>query len=73
MEHILAKTLLITNVSELISNKYKISLDEARDRLYLSGVVSSIEDDETGLYGYSPLYIFSIYEEKIMNYNLNSK
>ena len=72
MEHVIAKTLLITNVTELLANKYKISLDEARDRLYFSGVVSLIEDDETGLYGESALYIFSIYEEKIMDYNLNN-
>lgn len=66
MEHTLAKTILITRVSELVADKYKITLAEARDRIYGSGVVDSIEDDETGLYGESPLYIFSIYEKKIM-------
>ena len=72
MEHLLVKTILIKDVIELVSEKYKISLDESRDRVYLSGVVESIEDDETGLYGESALYIFSIYEKKIMDYNLNN-
>ena len=67
MEHTLAKTILITRVSELVAEKYKITLAEARDRIYSSGVADSIEDDETGLYGESPLYIFSIYEKKIMS------
>ncbi len=72
MDHLLVKIILITNVIELISEKYKITLDEARDRVYLSGVVELIQDDETGLYGESALYIFSIYEKKIMDYNLDN-
>ena len=71
MEHLLVKCLLINDVCELISEKYSIPVKEARDRLYFSGVIESIEDDETGLYGESALYIFSIYEKKIMDYNLN--
>lgn len=71
MEHTIVKTILITDVCELVSEKYKITLAEARDRVYLSGVVKLIEDDETGLYGESALYIFSIYEKKIMDYHLN--
>ncbi len=63
MEHLLAKTIIITRVSELIADNYKISIEEARDRLYNSEVVDLIEDDETGLYGDSPLSIFGIYEE----------
>ncbi len=72
MDHLLVKIILITNVIELISEKYKITLDEARDRVYLSGGVELIQDDETGLYGESALYIFSIYEKKIMDYNLDN-
>lgn len=63
-EHVLAKAILISKVIELIAQKEKNSLDEARDRLYQSGIVDLIEDDETGLYGQSPLYILSLYENK---------
>ena len=63
MEHVLAKTTIITKVSELIADKYKVSIKEARDELYQSGIVSLLDDDETGLYGESPLYVFSLYEQ----------
>ncbi len=62
MNHVLAKTLIITNVTELIAQKYSLSLKDARDLLYQSHVINLIEDDETGLYGQSPLYVFSIFE-----------
>lgn len=63
MEHKLVKILLITKVIELIASEYKITIDEARDRLYSSRLIDLIDDDETGLYGESALYSLSIYEE----------
>ena len=65
MEHQLSKTLLITNVIELIASKYRISISEARDKLYNSKIIDLIDDDETGLYGESPLYVLSLFEQKI--------
>ena len=67
MEHLLAKTLLITKVTELIAKKYSISLAEARDELYSSDIIGFIDDDETGLYGESPLYVFSLFEKEKNN------
>ena len=64
MKHTLAKTILIDKVIELIANKYKITLEEARDNLYNSSVIDLIDDDETGLYGESPLYVLSLYEKE---------
>ena len=64
MEHQLSKTLLIVKVTELVAAKYKISISEARDRLYNSQIIDLIEDDETGLYGESPLYVFSLFEQE---------
>lgn len=69
MSHQLAKTILIVKVTELIAEKYRISLSEARDKLYSSDLINLIEDDETGLYGESPLYAFSLYEEEMKNAN----
>ena len=62
MEHLLAKTILIRKVIELIAKYESISINEARDKLYSSDVINLLDDDETGLYGESPLYIYSIYE-----------
>ena len=64
MTHALAKTLIIVRVSELIAKKYKISLKEARNLLYSSHTIQLIHDDETGLYGESALYSFSLFEQE---------
>ena len=64
MGHQLAKTVLITRVIELIADKYHLPVNEARDCLYCSNVIDLIDDDETGLYGESPLYVFSLYESE---------
>ena len=69
MSHQLAKTILIVKVTELIAEKYRISLSEARDKLYSSDLINLIEDNETGLYGESPLYAFSLFEEEMKNAN----
>ena len=62
--HLLAKAILIVEVVELISNKYRLHIKEARNQLYSSDFVDLIDDDETGLYGESPLYVFSLYEKE---------
>lgn len=62
MEHKTIKRILISRVTELIASNYKITIDEARDRLYSSRLIDLIDDDETGLYGESALYSFSIFE-----------
>ena len=64
MKHVLSKTILITQTVELIAKKYKLSIEEARDRFYSSGVIDMLDDDETGLYGESALYLLSLYENQ---------
>ena len=65
MEHVLSKTILISQTIELIAKKYKLSIEEARDRFYNSKVIKMLDDDETGLYGESALYLLSLYEKEI--------
>lgn len=65
MAHNLSKSILIVKVTELIAEKYHLSLAYARDKLYSSDTIKLIEDDETGLYGESPLYVFSLFEKEI--------
>lgn len=62
MEHVLSKTILISQTIELIARKYKLSIGEARDRFYSSDVIRMLDDDETGLYGEPALYLLSLYE-----------
>ena len=68
MEHVLSKTILIYRTIELIAKKYKLSLEEARDRFYESDIVDMLDDDETGLYGTSALYLLSLYEIRLKNH-----
>lgn len=71
MEHVLAKTLIIIDVIELISKHFKVTLDEARDLFYKSDVIDLLDDDETGLYGQSPLFVFSVFERHYKNNKSN--
>ncbi|MCR5693029.1 MAG: hypothetical protein K6G74_03545 [Bacilli bacterium] len=64
MGHTLSKTILITRTIELIAKKHKLSLNEARDLFYESDIINQLDDDETGLYGQSSLYLFSLFEEE---------
>ena len=64
MAHVLAKTILISQTIELIAKKYNISIEEARNRFFNSNVIKMLDDDETGLYGESALYLLSLFEEQ---------
>ena len=64
MDHQLAKSILIVKIIELIAEKYRIPIEKARDMLYHSNLIELIDDDETGLYGESPLYCFSLFEQE---------
>ena len=62
--HTTSKIILISQTIELIANKYKLSIEEARDRFYKSKVIELLDDDETGLYGESALYLLSLFDEQ---------
>ena len=64
MKHVLAKTILISQTVELIAKKYKISIEEARNKFYSSYVAELLDDDETGLYGESALYLLSLFNKE---------
>lgn len=63
-KHVLSKTILISQTVELIAKKYKLTIEEARNKFYESRVIEMLDDDETGLYGESALYLLSLYESK---------
>lgn len=63
-QHDVAKLLLKKHVIDLISKEECISIIEAKEKLKTSGISALIDDDETGLYGESPLYVFSVYQSK---------
>ena len=65
MEHTLVKIVISSHVIEYIAEKYKLTIDESRDLFYNSETVKLLADDETGLYGESFLYVFSLFVEEM--------
>ena len=63
MNHALIKTLVVEDVIELIAKKYNLSLKDATKMYYGSNTSKMMSDDNLGMYGDSPLYVFSIFEK----------
>lgn len=61
MEHYLIRSTIIPTIVEYIQDKYKMSENDALDAFYTSSTADALADDETGLYGQSPLYIFGLF------------
>jgi hypothetical protein len=65
MAHSLVKATIIPDIIRFIAEKYGVSEADALDMFYTSAIAESLDDDETGLYGQSPLYIFSLFVEEM--------
>jgi len=65
MEHGTIRATILPEIIELIMAEYKLNEREALDSFYRSSTGESFSDDETGLYGQSPLFIFGLYEEEV--------
>ena len=68
MEHYLIRSTIIPVIVKYIEERYHLPERQALDAFYRSVTAEALADDETGLYGQSPLYIFGLfadeYEEK---------
>ena len=71
MAHELAKTLIFSDVIEMIAHDFHITLNDARDRFYNSELIKLFSDDELGLYGESPLFIYSLFKKEYKDHHLN--
>lgn len=65
MEHYLIRGTIIPLIVEMIAEEYQITENEALARFYKSNTGALLADDETGLYGQSPLYIFGLFLEEM--------
>jgi hypothetical protein len=65
MAHGLIKATIIPEIIHLIQEKYEVSEEKALDMFYNSATAASLADDDTGLYGQSALYIFSLFNEEM--------
>ncbi|MDR0520089.1 MAG: hypothetical protein LBG82_08610 [Clostridiales Family XIII bacterium] len=65
MGHRLIKATLIPEVVRMIAERHGIADKEALARYYRSATAASLDDDDTGLYGQSALFIYSLFEQEI--------
>lgn len=64
MEHYLIRSTIIPTIVEYIQDRYHLSEEEALHAFYTSATADALADDETGLYGQSPLYIFGLFMDE---------
>jgi len=57
-------------IVSLIINQYNVDEDVAIKMFYESHIGSCYSDDETGLYGQSALYVFSLFLEEQNEFNV---
>jgi len=64
MGHYLVRATILPEIVKNISVRYNINEKKALGLFYKSRVGNCFSDDETGLYGQSPLYIFSMFVDE---------
>lgn len=60
MNHSTIKATILPTVIHLIMDRYHLTEAEALDKFYRSATGAAFADDETGLYGQSPNYLFCL-------------
>lgn len=65
MEHYITRATILPRIIELIMDRYGLNENEALDAFYCSATGASFADDETGLYGQSPIFIFGLYTNEM--------
>ena len=65
MGHAAVRSVIIPEIVKKIMDRYHVDENTALKRFYGSSTGASLADDETGLYGQSPNYIFSLYEQEM--------
>jgi hypothetical protein len=58
--HHLIKTILISQIADLLIQEKGLTENEALKTIYESPVEKLLEDDSMGLYGQSALYLYSL-------------
>ncbi|MCM1440673.1 MAG: hypothetical protein NC131_15960 [Roseburia sp.] len=64
MAHATVRATILPEIIKLICGDKHISEQQALDMFYSSKTGESFADDDTGLYGQSPLYIYGLFKEE---------
>lgn len=65
MNHSTTRATILPEIIRLIMSRFCLSEDAALDAFYSSATGASFSDDQTGLYGQSPNYIYGLYLEEV--------
>lgn len=65
MAHETIRATILPEIIKLICSNKHVSERRALDMFYTSKTGASFADDDTGLYGQSPLYIYGLFIEEI--------
>ena len=68
MPHGTIRAATLPTIIKMISNTYGLSDDAALKMFYESHIGACYADDESGLYGQSALYVFSLFQEECEMY-----
>ena len=69
MEHYCVRSIIIPVIAEKIMDRFNIDYLTALDRFYTSDTTASLADDDTGLYGQSPNFIYGLYLQEFAENN----
>ena len=64
MSHGTIRAATLPAIINLIMEKYEVGDDEALKMFYESHIGKCYSDDDSGLYGQSALYVFSLFQEE---------
>lgn len=65
MGHGTIRAAILPEIISKIMERYRLDEDTALDRFYRSSTGEIFADDDTGLYGQSPNYIFGLYVQEM--------
>ena len=65
MAHGTVRAVILPEIITKIMKHYQLDEDTALERFYHSSTGESFSDDDTGLYGQSPNYIFGLYVQEM--------
>ena len=65
IKHGTIRAFTLQTILDLIMNEYGVDGDTALKMFYESHIGSRYADDDSGLYGQSALYVFSLFKEEL--------
>ena len=65
MDHSITRATILPVIIKLIMDDYHMDENTALQSFYNSATGAAFADDETGLYGQSPLFIFGLYRQEV--------